>query len=63
MNGKTKPVPNEAARRAAIKALRGKYAHLNISSEDVHRERDKDRLHEDRFNEAFAQKEKKAKAA
>jgi hypothetical protein len=61
MNGK-KP-KSEKARREAIKALRGKYAHLSISSAEIRQERDKDAKREDRFNEAFSQQPKKAKAA
>lgn len=39
----------EAARLAAIRSLRGKYAELGISSEDITRERQKDMKREERF--------------
>ena len=50
------PANAEQARQAAIKALAGKYAHLNISSAAIRAERDKDKQREDRFNDIFGEK-------
>jgi hypothetical protein len=50
------PTANEAARLAAIDDLMGKCEHLNISTADLRAERERDKIHEDRFNHLFKSK-------
>ena len=46
----TEPTPEttEAERIARIKSVRGKYAHLGVSSDDLHRDRAADKEREER---------------
>ncbi len=38
----------DPARIARVQSIRGKYAHIGVSTEDLHRERQKDKEQEER---------------